>query len=181
MINIIALIGPSGSGKTTLQSLMGVPSIVTWTSRKPRNGEINGVNYHFTNEENIKHMMDREKLLEFTNYNGNYYGTSIDSITSLIAERKIASVVVDSNGAIKLKEMFIDNLIIIGIYAPYDQCKIQLETREDLYNKSRLLTYPEEIEQMKKLADIIVNNSIDNWARSRKTIELIVNGIKRSI
>ena len=77
---MILLIGASASGKTEvaklLKSLFCIKKAVTHTSRKPRPGEVDGVDYHFVSAEEFQKLFEEGKLLENTLYNGNHYGCS---------------------------------------------------------------------------------------------------------
>ncbi len=77
---MILLVGASASGKTEvaklLKSLFGIKKAVTHTSRKPRPGEVDGVDYHFVDEDEFLKLYEEGKLLENTLYNGNRYGCS---------------------------------------------------------------------------------------------------------
>lgn len=178
MINIIAFLGPSGVGKSTLQSLLDIQPIVTWTSRLPRKGEINGVNYHFTTKDTIMHMYEQGALLEFTHYNENLYGTALDSINELIATEKIASIIVDGNGANELRKKYRDHVLILGVYAPIEECILRLTTRGDSDSVLRIATYHDEVQLMQTLADFTINNSRANWDRSVTLMQLLLKGIR---
>lgn len=82
---ILALIGEAGTGKDTLmrEVLKKNPSlneIISCTTRPPREGEINGKNYHFLSTENFTHKILNDEMLEATVFNGWCYGTSLDSL-----------------------------------------------------------------------------------------------------
>lgn len=87
-IKVVALYGKAGAGKDTiLQRLMGenyaderFNEIISCTTRPPREGEIDGVNYHFVTGDDILHMTVTYQLLELTQFNGWYYGTPISSL-----------------------------------------------------------------------------------------------------
>lgn len=178
MINIIAFLGPSGSGKSTLQNVLGYNPIVTWTSRKPRPGEINGKHYHFANRDQILNMYKEGLLLEYTEYNGNLYGTGLNSIKKLIESNDYSSIVVDANGAKELKSRFPRSVLIVGVLAPYDECKDNLIERKDKNVSERLATYEDEINSVMELSDIIINNSKENWEKSTNIIKMLKFGME---
>tara|TARA_B100000965_G_C19374166_1_gene661712 strand:+ start:283 stop:825 length:543 start_codon:yes stop_codon:yes gene_type:complete len=179
MITIIAFLGPSGSGKSTLQSVLGYKPIVTWTSRKPRPGEINGKHYHFANRDQILNMYKEGLLLEYTEYNGNLYGTGLNSIKKLIESNDYSSIVVDANGAKELKSRFPSSVLIVGVLAPYDGCKENLIERKDKNVNERLATYSDEINSVMELSDIIINNSKENWGKSTDIIKMLKLGMEK--
>ncbi|WP_432663722.1 hypothetical protein R9X47_24445 [Wukongibacter baidiensis] len=179
MIKIIAFLGPSGSGKSTLQNLLGYKPIITWTSRQPRLGETNGIHYNFATRDQILNMHKEGLLLEYTEYNGNLYGTGLDSIKKLIDSNDYGSIVVDANGAEKLKNKFPDSVLIIGVIAPYEECKENLIKRKDKNTKERLSTYSDEITSVMNLSDIIINNSKSNWEKSCNILKVFKTGMQK--
>lgn len=79
--NVIALIGEAGAGKdylyrTLVDSYPEVNGLVSYTTRPPREGEVDGVNYHFVSREEFEKQIDDGKMLEYTEFRGWYYGTS---------------------------------------------------------------------------------------------------------
>ncbi|MCI1244445.1 MAG: AAA family ATPase [Bacilli bacterium] len=93
---MIILTGASASGKTEIARLLakkyGIVKAVTHTSRPPRKGERNGVDYFFVTKEEFRALKERGDFVETTVYNDNYYGTSKTQVTDL------KCVVVDPNG-----------------------------------------------------------------------------------
>ena len=86
MYNLIAFIGEAGSGKDTLlHEIMAIKSdiaheIVSCTTRPPREGEVDGVNYHFLTGEQFGEKVLKNEMLEATCFNDWFYGTSFDSL-----------------------------------------------------------------------------------------------------
>ena len=81
---LIVLSGPSGVGKSTVISKLlserkDIYFSVSFTTRKPREGEVDGVNYNFVSREEFERMIEDGELLEYAEYVGNYYGTSLRS------------------------------------------------------------------------------------------------------
>ena len=79
--DVIALIGEAGAGKDYLYRILvdsypEVNGLVSYTTRPPREGEVNGVNYHFVSREEFEKQIDEGKMLEYTEFRGWYYGTS---------------------------------------------------------------------------------------------------------
>lgn len=75
---IVTITGPSGSGKTTLEKLLkaheGFKPLVSTTTRQMREGEVNGVNYHFVDKSQFKRLVEQEALVEAVEFNGHHYG-----------------------------------------------------------------------------------------------------------
>lgn len=165
--------GPSGSGKTTLQKKLGVPRVITWTTRKPRPTEKNGIDYNFVTLEEFNEMEKRGLMLEVTEYNSNFYGTSINSIETIGDE--CVSVVVDKYGAQKIKNLVGDKCFRIGVFASKEDCMSRLLERTQIMDdiKKRLKDYDSEVKALFD-CDIIINNSNSNWGNADR----IVNHIK---
>jgi len=173
LYNIVVFQGPSGSGKTTLQQKLGVPRLITWTTRRPRKMEHNGFDYHFVTLEEFNKMENNGLFLEVTEYKSNYYGTSIDSVKNI--NQKCKSIVVDKYGAKKIKELVNDKCLHIGVYANREDCMSRLIERASQMDDitMRLRDYDSEVDALFE-CDIIINNSNKNWENSCK----IIGGIK---
>lgn len=157
---LVVLQGPSASGKSTLQARLGLPRIVTWTSRPPREGEVEGKDYFFGSREQLQAMYDGGGLLEMTEYQGNLYGTALASIVSAIQGKSPRSVVLDAFGAQKVKALYQDRVLLVGIYADKEQCRERLAKRgasEEEMDR-RLASYDEEVRELFH-CDVIIPNS----------------------
>ena len=177
MFNIVSIIGPSGSGKTTVQKYLGIKPIITYTSRQPRDGEIDGVHYHFTSREKILAMKDNGDLLEYTEYNGNLYSSDLKSIQEVIENEEIGSIVVDINGARALKKFFDKHVLLIGILAPKDECIQRISGRSDSNTDKRLASYEQEVKGMLEICDSVIINSEGNWANNKKILDWVRKGL----
>ena len=91
----IVLVGPSGSGKGTLVGILqknhpdAFGFSVSHTTRPPRPGEVDGVNYHFTNRDHMQKEIDQGKFLEFADVHGKFYGTSFKSVRDVAANGQV--------------------------------------------------------------------------------------------
>lgn len=113
---IYCLVGPSGSGKTTLAANLrerGVNKIITTTTRQPREGEVNGVDYFFISEEEFYWNSGQDNFFEWQRIHNNLYGTSKTLIESFISEGKIGVIILDVSGAAKLKETYLEDVVTI--------------------------------------------------------------------
>lgn len=181
MFNIISLIGPSGSGKTTIQKYLGFEPIITYTSRKPRNGEVDGIHYYFTSREKILEMQNHGELLEHTEYNGNLYATDLKSIKEQIENNKIGSIVVDGNGARELKKHFAKQVLTIGIVASKEECMQRISNRNDSNTEKRLASYEEEVKDIMEISNILIMNSAVNWSKNQKILNWVREGLIQDI
>lgn len=81
---MLILVGESASGKSSVEKYLvkhyGYNKIVTYTTREPRQDEIDGIDYHFITKEKFEHLKSRGFFAEYAEYNGWNYGTAIDDI-----------------------------------------------------------------------------------------------------
>jgi len=171
MFSIVSFTGPSGAGKTTVQKYLGADPIVTYTSREPRKGEIDGVHYHFTTREKILTMKAKGDLLEYTEYGGNLYSSDLHSIKEIIENNKVGSIVVDVNGARELKRNFDEGVLLVGIFASKDECRRRIYNRSDCNIEERLASYEQEVNGMLEICNIVIINSEENWPKNKKIID----------
>lgn len=100
---LVVLSAPSGCGKDTVFREIckirdDVVESVSATTRAPREGEIDGVNYYFMTEEQFKRLIYSRGLLEYTVYNGAYYGTPVAGVEKAIGEGKICFLIIEVEG-----------------------------------------------------------------------------------
>ena len=101
---LVLLSGPSGSGKgTIIKSLLkqrdDTVLSVSVTTRQPRPGEVDGVHYFFRTREEFERMIEDNALLEWAEYNGNYYGTPEDAIREWLGQGKNVLLEIEVQGA----------------------------------------------------------------------------------
>lgn len=102
--NLIIVSGPSGAGKSVLASrvLQEMPHLkfsVSYTTRAPRGAEQNGVEYFFVNREEFQALIQGNDLLEWAEYYGNYYGTSMAFVDELLRQGEDVLLDIDIQGA----------------------------------------------------------------------------------
>ncbi len=100
--------GPSGCGKgTVLAEIIKQDNIyysVSATTRSPRPGEVNGVNYHFLSKDEFEKLIENDGVLEYANYCGNYYGTPKKPVEDMLAEGKNVILEIEVQGALKVMD-----------------------------------------------------------------------------
>lgn len=125
MSQVVVLYGPSASGKSEIQNHLiaaGFPKIVTSTTRKPRKGEEDGVHYHFMSRPAFEEKLAEGCFLEWTEYNGEYYGTLQSSIGDLADGGHSASIILDLAGVKSLKSRYAN---IFALYVGADALSIE--------------------------------------------------------
>lgn len=185
MSNILFCVsGPSGSGKTTIMRSIMDNELISFTTRKIRDGEANGKDYIFISKEEFDELYDDNMLAEYTEYGSNFYGLTIDEL-----EEKLqfgdAFFICDNNGFVQIKEKY-DNIVSIFLYADKEDCIDNMRTRgdEQLSIAQRLSTYEEEVKN-KNQYDYAIKNSrgykrqVEDIMKNIITIERDKNGVRK--
>jgi len=115
----LVVCGPSGVGKGTLINILmkqfpaGEFAFSTsHTTRLPRDGEEDGVHYHFVTLEDMKADISCGKFIEYAQVHGNYYGTSIKAVQSVLSEGRVCLLDIDIQGAQQIKKSLLDPFYI---------------------------------------------------------------------
>ena len=116
---LIVVSGPAGSGKGTVNSQLVATGdfvfSVSATTRAPRPGEIDGVNYHFIDREEFQRRIDENGFLEYTTYCNNYYGTPLKEALAVLENGKNLILEIECDGAKNVKKIFPDAVLIMLI------------------------------------------------------------------
>ncbi|MBP3961119.1 guanylate kinase [Paenibacillus lignilyticus] len=131
---LIVLSGPSGVGKGTVCSELrhkqsDLIYSVSATTRSPRQGEIDGINYFFKSREQFQDMIAKDALLEYAEYVGNYYGTPRDFVERTLASGKDIILEIEVQGALKVKEKFPQGVFIFLVPPSLDVLKQRITGR----------------------------------------------------
>jgi len=167
---LIVLSGPSGVGKGTVCSVLRtkMPDLVysvSATTRAPRQGEIDGVNYFFKSKEQFQEMIARDALLEYAEYVGNYYGTPRDFVERTLESGKDVILEIEVQGALKVKEKFPEGVFVFLMPPSLDELKQRIVGRgtesQDTIN-NRMSVAVEEINLLRHYDYAVVNDEIDS-------------------
>ncbi len=164
---IFIVSAPAGTGKTTLveKVLEEFPSVVqsvSFTTRSPRLGEVDGINYHFVTEEDFKQKISEGEFLEHVKLYGDYYGTSKKWVENQQNLGKHVILVIDTQGGLKVREMISATLIFLKPPS-FEELKARLlkrktESMEKI--EQRLLWAKKEIEEGRYYDYQIVNDDL---------------------
>ena len=160
--------GPSGSGKTTLLRVArdhygDMLYSVSHTTRKPRPGERNGVDYHFIRKAEFEDSIIRGRWAEWAEVHGHYYGTDADFLKKGLAEGKDLLLDIDVQGTVKMLEQRPDSVTIFVIPGTPETLRTRLVARgseSDEEIEKRLAASKKEIQQMNIYRHIIVNDHL---------------------
>ena len=181
---LIVVSGPAGSGKGTVNSQLIATGdfvfSVSATTRPPRPGEINGVNYHFIDREEFQRRIDENGFLEYTTYCDNYYGTPLKEALAVLESGKNLILEIECDGAKNVKKIFPEAVLIMLIPPTFSIQEERLRGRgtetEEVILK-RLEKAKREIEQLDAY-DYIVYNYNGGSAVAADDIKAIVRAEK---
>jgi len=173
---LVLIVGPSGSGKSTLERDLAAnysdyySRVISHTTRKPREGEVDGKNYHFTSKRKFVKMKKENKFLENVEFNGNLYGCSIEEIERINKNKKDAILIVEPNGLAQiLKKIekehlpFTPLVIYMDISKKYLESNMRLRGDSEEEIQKRLNDgIKESFEEKKINPDIVVNRLYKN-------------------
>ena len=120
---LLVVSGPAGSGKGTVNKHLierdDFVYSVSATTRAPRPGEIDGVNYHFISKEDFLCRIERGDMLEHTEYCGNYYGTPKKEAEEVLASGKNLILEIEVEGAENVKKKYPDAVLVLLLPPSY--------------------------------------------------------------
>ncbi len=170
--NLIVLSGFAGVGKGSVLKAMfeteeGYAYSVSATTRSPRPGEVDGVHYFFISKERFEEMIEKEELLEYASYVGNYYGTPKAYVEEKLEQGFDVILEIEVQGALLVKEKE-PNAILIYMLPPgaqplYERLSGRGTETEEIIRK-RMTRAAKEAEYLVKYDYIIVNHDIDECA-----------------
>lgn len=130
---LIVVSAPSGCGKGTLLAEVlkndGFFYSVSATTRAPREGEVNGVNYHFLTKDEFTGFIESDGMLEYAEYCGNFYGTPKKAVYDKLAEGKDVILEIEVQGAMKIKEKCPEAVFIFILPPSLETLRHRLEKR----------------------------------------------------
>ena len=167
---LIVLSGPSGVGKSTVIAELfaqrsNIYFSVSYTTRQPRVGEQDGVNYNFVSREEFERMIADDELLEYAEYVDNYYGTSMKLIQEKLDAGIDVLLDIEAQGAAKVRARCPDALFIFIIPPSFEELSRRLHRRNTDSEEviaGRLAKARQEFREIPKYDYLVINDKVAN-------------------
>lgn len=162
---LVIVSGPSGAGKSTLirASLEAVPELaysVSATTRKPREGEVDGRDYIFLSREEFEKWIDEGRFLEWAEYSGNLYGTPEQKVEEFLDRGRSVILEIELQGARKVREKRPDAVMVFVRAPSLQETRKRLKgraTEDDTALEARMTTALKEVEARSEFDYEVVN------------------------
>lgn len=166
---LVVVSGFSGAGKGTvmkrlLEKYDNYGLSISATTRNPRPGETHGVEYFFKTKEEFEKMIEEDKLIEYANYVGNYYGTPKDYVEQKLSEGQDVILEIELQGALQVKEKMQETVLVFLTPPTATELESRLRgrgTEDEETIKGRLKRATEEAEFMDKYDYVLVNDDLE--------------------
>lgn len=167
---LFVLSGSSGVGKGTVLKgfLKRNPDFmlsISCTTRKPRPGEVDGINYFFTTQEEFKNCIENNKFLEWAEFAGNFYGTKKKYINQCLEEGKNVILEIDTQGALQVKKQMPEAVLIFIAPPSLEELEARLRgrhTEDEATIQKRLEQVRTEIKRSENFDYRIVNDKLED-------------------
>jgi len=178
---LIVISGPAGTGKGTvvgklLEKNPNIKLSISKTTRKPRPGEKEGVNYFFVSREQFEEEIKNERFLEYAEYNNNYYGTPKDFVFETLEKGFDVILEIETKGALQIKKVFSDAVLIFLLPPSIEELYKRLvkrgtESEDEI--KARLEIAKNEIKLVPQYDYCVINDNVDDATEKiQKIIEV---------
>ena len=176
--NLVVISGPSGSGKGTvchalIKESSSLLVSVSATTRKPRGKEKDGIDYFFLTREHFEEMIAGDRLLEWADVYGNYYGTPREPVEKNLLMGRDVILEIDVQGGLQVKNKYPQCILIFLIPPSRIQLEARLRQRGTDSDESiaRRLNWAEnEIKEVHKYNYLIINDRVEAAARKIEAI-----------
>jgi len=176
--HLFIISAPSGAGKTTLvkavlQQFRDVLYSISYTTRKPRVEERDGIDYHFISKQDFKKGIHKGRWAEWAEVYGNYYGTSVEFIEKSLSSGCDILLDIDVQGTLQILKHYPDSVTIFILPPSMNALRKRLEMRgsdSQAVIEKRLLNARKEMTQKKMYRHIIVNDVLSEAIKELSAI-----------
>ena len=183
---LLVVSGPSGAGKGTICKAIldqndQITLSVSATTRKPRNGEVHGVNYFFLEKEEFTSMIEKGEFLEYAQIYDNFYGTPKSAIMETLDNGQDVILEIEMQGARQVKEVYPEGIFVFVLPPSLEELKNRIvgrgtETEEEI--EKRFSCAFKEINQIDDYDYFIVNEDVE---KSVRELEAIISSEKNKV
>jgi len=176
--SLFIISGPSGTGKGTVCNELikedNISLSISATTRDKRIGEEEGVTYYYLTKDEFEGLIKNDRMLEYANYNGNYYGTPKEAVENMLLSGKNVILEIEAQGAFKVKEKMPEAVLIFILPPSIKELKRRLiergrESQEEI--QSRINAAKWEISQSIKYNYILINDELSKCVN--ETLDII--------
>ena len=168
--SLFVVTGPSGAGKSSLakrvvESFEGIEFSISYTTRAPRPGETDGVEYRFIDDADFDRMVEAGEFLEHAGVHGKRYGTSKEDVLGLCRRGIDVLLDIDVQGAAQLSKALDYGVYIFVLPPSISVCRERLKARGDIddeFIEARLKTALLEIKEIKAYDYVIINEDLED-------------------
>lgn len=176
--SLFVISAPSGAGKTTvchrvLESISDLAYSISHTTRPPRYGEKDGVDYFFVSEDEFLRMREREDFLEWALVHNNYYGTAKRQISDCLGSGKDILLDIDIQGARQVRDQLSEAILIFILPPSWEVLEERLRKRQsddEEALKLRMVNARREVRAIREYDYIIINDDLDEAVRNLTAI-----------
>ena len=184
---LIVISGPSGAGKGTvckeLMKKYNYNISISATTRSPREGEVDGVNYHFLDKKSFEEKLFRDEFLEYAQVYGNYYGTLKKGVEDELNKGNNIILEIDIQGALQVQKVYKNAVYIFLLPPSINELKNRILKRgsetESSFNL-RFSSVGEELKYMNSYDYAVINDDLDSAVEKvHSIINTEMNRIRR--
>lgn len=175
---LVVVSGPSGAGKGTickrlLETKDDLVASISVTTRKPREGEVDGKNYFFVSREEFMEMVERDGFIEYAEVYGNYYGTPRKYVEENIGKGRDVLLEIDIQGALQVKEKYKEGVFVFILPPSMEELKQRI-TKRGTENEKEILRRFEaayrEINYVSRYNYFIINDEVESATEKLRSI-----------